>query len=108
MDLKNKVALTAGGTGGIGMASAIQMSKMGASVILLARNEAKLKDTLSKLDSSNGQSHSYLVADFSNEDSLNVVCEEIKNNKIDILLHNTGGPAGGPIIDADPAAFLNT
>ena len=65
MDLKNKVALTAGGTGGIGMASAIQMSKMGASIILLARNEAKLKDTLSKLDSSQGQSHSYLVADFS-------------------------------------------
>ena len=82
MDLKNKVALTAGGTGGIGMASALQMSKMGASVILLARNEAKLKDTLSKLDSSNGQSHSYLVADFSNEDSLNVVCEEIKNKKM--------------------------
>lgn len=108
MDLKNKVALTAGGTGGIGMASALQMSKMGASVILLARNEAKLKDTLAKLDSSQGQSHSYLVADFSNEDSLNAVCEEIKNKKIDILLNNTGGPAGGPIIDADPAAFLNT
>ena len=108
MDLKNKVALTAGGTGGIGMASAIQMSKMGASIILLARNEAKLKDTLSKLDSSQGQSHSYLVADFSNEESFNAACEEIKNKKIDILLNNTGGPAGGPIIDADPAAFLNT
>lgn len=108
MDLRNKIALTAGGTGGIGMASAIEMSKMGASIILLARNEEKLKDTLTKLDSSQGQSHSYLVADFSNEDSLNAVCEEIKNIKIDILLNNTGGPAGGPITEADPVAFINT
>jgi 3-oxoacyl-[acyl-carrier protein] reductase len=108
MDLKNKIALTAGGTGGIGMASAIQMSKMGASIILLARNEEKLKDTLTKLDSSQGQSHSYLVADFSNENSLNSVCKEIATKKIDILLNNTGGPAGGPIIDADPIDFLNT
>lgn len=108
MNLKNKIALTAGGTGGIGMASAIQMSKMGATIILLARNEEKLKDTLSKLDSSQGQNHSYLVADFSNEESLNSVCEEIKNKKIDILLNNTGGPAGGPITDADPVSFINT
>ncbi|MEN8927629.1 MAG: SDR family oxidoreductase [Flavobacteriales bacterium] len=108
MDLRNKIALTAGGTGGIGMASAIEMSKMGASIILLARNEEKLKATLAKLDSNHGQSHSYLVADFSNEDSLNAVCEELKNKKIDILLNNTGGPAGGPITEADPVAFLNT
>lgn len=108
MDLRNKIALTAGATGGIGMASAIKMSELGASIILLARNEEKLKDTLTHLDSSQGQSHSYLVADFSDENSLNAVCEEVKNKNIDILLNNTGGPAGGPITDADPDAFLNT
>ena len=108
MNLTNKTALVAGGTGGIGMASALLMSKMGATIVLLARNEKKLIDTLSKLDSSNGQNHSYLVADFSVEDSLESVCEALKNKTIDILLNNTGGPAGGPITEADPIAFMNT
>lgn len=84
------------------------MSQLGASVILLARNEEKLKSTLNELDSSQDQNHSYLIADFSNEDSINTICEEIKTLKIDILLNNTGGPAGGPIIDADYSAFVNT
>ena len=108
MNLTNKTVLASGATGGIGKASAIKMSQLGASVILLARNEEKLKLTLNELDSSQGQNHSYLIADFSEENSIDTVCEEIETLKIDILLNNTGGPAGGPIIDADYSAFINT
>ena len=100
MDLRNKIALTAGGTGGIGMASAIEMSKQGASIILLARNEEKLKATLIKLDSSQGQNHSYLVADFSKENSLNAVCEKIKKLKIDIAIANAAVKKAKKNIDA--------
>jgi 3-oxoacyl-[acyl-carrier protein] reductase len=108
MNLTGKTAAVAGGTGGIGMASAITMSKLGASIVLIARNESKLKTTLETLDSSKNQQHSYLVADFSDPTSLEAACEKIKNISVDILLNNTGGPAGGPITDANPTEFINT
>jgi 3-oxoacyl-[acyl-carrier protein] reductase len=108
MNLSNKTALISGGTDGIGKASAITMSKLGASVTLLARNEEKLKATLTELDTSKNQQHSYLIADFSEEASINKVCIQIKELTFDILLNNTGGPAGGPIIDSNPLEFINT
>ncbi len=108
MNLTGKTALVSGGTGGIGKASAIAMSKLGASILLLARNEEKLKSTLKELDSSSNQNHSYLIADFSNTNSLDSVCNEIKALSIDILLNNTGGPAGGPITESKPEEFINT
>ena len=108
MNLSGKTALASGATGGIGMASAINFAKLGANVILMARNEEKLKKTLELLDTAKGQTHSYLIADLSNDESLEKACTQIKSMKIDILLNNTGGPAGGPITEADPVAFINT
>jgi len=108
MNLKNKTALVSGATGGIGRSSAIEMSKLGANVILLARNKTKLLKTLEDLDNSQGQTHSFLVADFSNTSSLENLCKEVKELKIDILLNNTGGPAGGPIENAETIEFINT
>ena len=108
MNLKGKTAAIAGGTGGIGLATAITMSKLGATVILMARNEDKLKNTLALLSTSENQEHSYLVADFSDSDSLNSLCIHLTDFEIDILLNNTGGPAGGPITDAKPEEFIHT
>jgi 3-oxoacyl-[acyl-carrier protein] reductase len=106
--LKGYTALVSGGTAGIGKASAIELSKLGANIILLARNENKLKASLSDLDSTQGQQHSYIKADFSNEQDLTLAAEEIKKHTIHILINNTGGPAGGPIEDAKPSEFINT
>lgn len=108
MTLSGKTAAVAGGTGGIGMASAIAMSKLGARIVLIARNEEKLKNTLTVLDTDENQNHIFLVADFSSNESLDKLCESLKNYKIDILLNNTGGPAGGPITNAKPEEFINT
>ncbi len=108
MNLNGKTAAIAGGTGGIGLASAITMSKLGATVILMARNEEKLKKTLPLLSNSENQEHRYLVADFSNSESLDNLCENLKNIQVDILLNNTGGPAGGPITEAKPEEFIHT
>mgnify|MGYP000008561057 CR=1 FL=1 len=108
MNLSGKTAAVAGGTGGIGMASAIAMSNLGASIILISRNEEKLKRTISLLDTSKNQQHHYLIADFSQSDSLDNLCESLNKHNIDILLNNTGGPAGGPITNANPEEFINT
>lgn len=103
----NLTALVSGSTGGIGKASAIELSKMGFSITLLARNEEKLKKTILELEASNSQKHDYLVADFNHAEELSRVCSEIEKRKYNVLINNTGGPAGGPITEAKPDEFLN-
>lgn len=108
--LINKTALVCGSTQGIGMATAIKLADMGANVVLVARNEEKLKEVKQKLATSNGQVHQYLVADFTQPNELKEIINTfiVAGNKINILINNTGGPKGGPIIEASTEEFLNT
>ena len=108
LSLKNKTALVCGSTQGIGKAAAIELANMGANVVLLARSEDKLKDSLKDLDASNGQNHSYLVADFAQPNDLKKTITDFVNagNKIHVLVNNTGGPKGGMIKDAATDEFL--
>ena len=69
-DLVGKTAVVSGSTQGIGKASALELAKMGASIVLIARNEDKLKETIAELDTTQNQKHTYLVADFSKPESL--------------------------------------
>ena len=50
LDLKNKNAIVCGSTQGIGEASAIELAKLGANIMLVARNESKLMKVLNSLD----------------------------------------------------------
>ncbi|MFN5031015.1 MAG: SDR family oxidoreductase, partial [Flavobacteriia bacterium] len=86
-----------------------ELANMGANVVLLARSEDKLKDSLKDLDASNGQNHSYLVADFAQPNDLKKTITDFVNagNKIHVLVNNTGGPKGGMIKDAATDEFLS-
>ena len=57
--LENKTVLITGASSGIGRQCAIDCSKMGAKVVLVARNEERLNETLSKMD---GEGH--LISSF--------------------------------------------
>ena len=106
IDLTNKNALVCGSTAGIGKAVAKQLAKMGATVTLVARDEAKLKETLIELHHEKGQKHNYFVADFSNPDEVRKKVAIAKERKIwHILVNNTGGPKGGPIFTAETSEF---
>jgi len=107
LDLKGKRALVGGSTQGIGKASAIELAQLGANITLLARNEDSLKQTLTELPTQLGQKHSYLIADFNFPNQLKmVVGNYAKENTIDILINNTGGPPAGQAIDATPDEFI--
>lgn len=106
LDLTGKNALVCGSTAGIGKAVAIELAEMGANLLLMARNEEKLKTAVSEMDSSKGQKHSYVVADFSDVATVKSAVELIQN-PIHILINNTGGPPGGPIADADVSEFVS-
>lgn len=103
----NRNALVSGSTQGIGFEVAKQLAFAGCNVIMIARNEEKLKSCLNELDVKSGQKHAYLVADFSDPGQLSHVISEYiaKGNTIDILVNNTGGPKGGPILNADISEF---
>lgn len=109
MDLINKKALVCGSTKGIGRCTAIKFAKMGASVILLARNKEKLSIVLKELPVVNKhQNHEILIADFSNPDLLKQVLNDYTsdNKTVHILVNNTGGPPGGPIKEASTKEFI--
>ena len=108
LQLKDKIAVVCGSTQGIGKASAIELSRLGATVVLVARNEDKLKATLTDLDQSEGQNHSYIIADFTKPSELEATISSWASmNKVHILVNNTGGPKGGPIRNAATSEFLD-
>jgi len=110
LNLTGKTALVCGSTQGIGKATAIELALLGANVTLIARNEEKLKETVDILDTTLGQLHRYIVADFSDNQNVKDAVENYLRlvPEVHILINNTGGPAGGPIIEADTDQFLKT
>jgi 3-oxoacyl-[acyl-carrier protein] reductase len=105
LELNNKFALVCGSTAGIGKATALALAEEGTIVTLIARNEEKLKLTLTELPQH--RNHDYIVADFSKPDELKERVESyIKaNHGFHVLVNNTGGPAGGPIFSAKVEEF---
>ena len=83
--LEGKTILVTGASSGIGRSTAIECSKAGAKVVLTARNEARLKETLSMLI---GEVHSYIVADLANEEQMDRLVAEMPI--IDGLVNNAG------------------
>lgn len=107
VDLKGKRAVVCGSTQGIGKAAAIELSLLGAEIVLIARNEKKLKATAEELETHTGRKHHFIVGDFSEPEKLKVLAEAFaKENRVHILVNNTGGPPPGPAIEASPEDFL--
>ena len=105
LSLRNKNAVVCGSTQGIGKAIAEELSRQGVNLTLIARDKEALENVIKKLDTSLGQSHNYLCIDFSDDNFENKI-SDLSSLNIDILINNTGGPASGPITDANPDDFL--
>lgn len=79
-DLKNKNIIITGASSGIGRQCAITCSRLGANVILIARNEEGLKQTFNKLSKGN---HITIIQDITNynklEDIVDIAVEKIGN-----------------------------
>lgn len=110
LDLEGRSALVCGSTQGIGRAIAEELADMGASVTLVARNLAKLQEVCAELTRERKQVHQYIQADFSNPTDLkSKMVEYLRQSRSpEILINNTGGPAGGQIIDEPYTKFMDT
>jgi 3-oxoacyl-[acyl-carrier protein] reductase len=102
LNLTGRKAVVCGSTQGLGLAAAQEIALLGADVVLMARNEEKLKEVTASLPAKAGQKHSYLVADFSHPDQVKICIEGYveSGGMAHILVNNSGGPVAGPAISA--------
>ena len=85
MSLEGKTILITGASSGIGRAVAIESSKLGATCILTARNEARLQETLSAME---GEGHSYIIAEQTDYAAVAAMVDSLP--RLDGVSHNAG------------------
>jgi len=91
--MQGKVVVLTGGTSGIGEAAAIKLAKMGARLVLVARDPSRAEATLERLQKvSPGMAHTSYFADLSLVAETRRVAGEIAaaQPRIDVLINNAG------------------
>lgn len=83
--LCGKTILVTGASSGIGQSTAIECSKMGATVVITGRNEQRLKETFLQLE--NGR-HQMITADITKYDEIIKIADECPS--LDGVSHNAG------------------
>lgn len=104
--LENKTIVVTGASSGIGRQCAIDCSRMGAKVALVARNEERLAQTLSMME---GEGHASYSFDLTNIEGIKqLVCDIVeKQGKIDGLLHAAGISSVIPLKLIKPQMYDN-
>ena len=90
--LEGKRILITGASSGIGRATAIECSKLGATCILVGRNEERLQETLSLLE---GNGHVTIAADLTTSDGIQAIAAQC--DKLDGVVLNAGINLMAPI-----------
>ena len=107
LSLVGKNALVCGSSKGIGKAAAMELAKLGATITLMSRSSEIMANIVGELNQDADQQHDFLVADYTDSDDLRKKVKLLVLTKpIHILVNNTGGPPGGPIVNAETEAFL--
>jgi NAD(P)-dependent dehydrogenase (short-subunit alcohol dehydrogenase family) len=110
MDLHGKVALVTGGTLGIGAAIVEALAQRGAAVAIAARHlDGPAQEVKAKVEAF-GQKCLLLAADLAKPEDCGFVVEQTVRElgRLDILVHNAGGPSFGKIEDVSDEQWLHT
>lgn len=94
--LEGKTILVTGASSGIGRSTAIECSKMGAKLVITARNKERLQETFNQLE---GGGHIQLLGDLTDENDVERIINEVPN--LDGLVNNAG------ISIVKPVTFVN-
>jgi citronellol/citronellal dehydrogenase len=95
-----KVAVVSGGAGGIGRGIAWLLGRLGAHIVLVGRNAAKL-DALVELLAGRGLSASRLTVDIREPDQVGALFDEVwsERGRLDLLVNSAGGQFPQAAID---------
>ncbi len=96
LDLSGKHILVTGASSGLGRQTCITLSQFGAKVTLIARNEEKLKQTLSSME---GTEHFFIPFDVSNVEMIEGIIKQAveQNGKLNGLVHAAGVGTSKPL-----------
>jgi len=92
-NLVGKVCIVTGSTSGIGLVTAKEVAKMGATTVMVARDEVRGGKALAEVYSHSGNNNiDLLICDFSSQLSIFKFVEAFKKkyNRLDILVNNAG------------------
>ena len=97
------IALVTGASSGIGRDVSIELARRGYDIILVARNEERLKATKDLIESTYGKKCYIKIAELSDREVCLKLHEEVKNEFgiIDILVNNAGFGLCGKFIEND-------
>ncbi|MEM7342945.1 MAG: SDR family oxidoreductase [Chloroflexota bacterium] len=103
LGLRNKIALVAASSKGLGRACAEAMALEGAKVTICARDEKALQATADEIAANTGSEILAIPADMSNPDDIANIVQETVNHfgGLHILVTNAGGPPAGFFADFD-------
>jgi 3-oxoacyl-[acyl-carrier protein] reductase len=98
LGLRDKVALVAASSRGLGRAVAEELAREGAQLVLCARNEGALRETANAIRDATGVRVEAVAADVSRPADVARVTETAMRafGSVDILVTNGGGPPAGP------------
>jgi 3-oxoacyl-[acyl-carrier protein] reductase len=97
MGIRNRVALVAASSRGLGKAIALRLSREGAKVFICARGKEKLFKTRDEIISETGGAVKAIVADVTDRDQVKQMVQQAVDefSTLDILVCNAGGPPAG-------------
>ncbi len=97
LGLKNKVALVAASSRGLGRAIALGLAKEGTKLVICARHKEILEKTADEIFLNTGVSVFPLAMDLSNPEEIDWMVKETLDlfGRVDILVTNAGGPPPG-------------
>src|SRR5437763_5050736 len=103
LGIRGKVALVSASSKGLGKAIAEELAAEGASLVMCARGEEKLRETAASIRSK-GATVREVVADVSTEDGVELVTRAALDEfgHVDILVTNSGGPPSGQFESFSP------
>lgn len=107
LSLTDKHALVCGASAGIGRAVALQLADQGAIVTVLARRQDLLDALLPRLLDAGAAAAHALVADLDHRGRLGSAIDGhiAAHGPVHVLVNNSGGPPGGPLLDAGVEQF---
>lgn len=91
--MKNKICIITGANSGIGKVTALELAKLGATIIMVCRNSKKGEEALAEIVSKSKNDNVHLMlCDFASQKSIRYFVEEFKVNydRLDILINNAG------------------
>jgi 3-oxoacyl-[acyl-carrier protein] reductase len=109
INLENKNAIVTGASSGLGKAIAIELARAGANVLLIARRENVLMETINELPNNGSQKHSLLAVNMSDLQLLkqSVMAKLNYYRHFDIIVNNSGGPKPGRASESQIDDFIN-